>query len=156
MDTSTPAPMLLSDDELLIKFQKISPEILALRQIFTHTKNPITMIKTLKTAPLKELFNKLLALKEHFKILVFMDSDARLENDYMNVWRITNNIDAQRDIFINGEQIGIDATAKNVLDGYERQWPQMTNCTRSVIDELIKKGLLDSNSEFFEKFEIFG
>ena len=85
-----------------------------------------------------------------------MDSDARLENDYMNVWRVTNNIDAQRDIFINGEQIGIDATAKNSLDGYHRQWPQMTNCTRSVIDGLIKKGLLDSNSEFFEKFEIFG
>ena len=114
------------------------------------------MIKTLKTAPLKELFNKLLAFKEHFKILIFMDSDARLENDYMNVWRITNNIDAQRDIFINGEQIGIDATAKNSLDGYHRQWPQMTNCTRSVIDELIKKGLLYNNSEFFEKFEIFG
>ena len=85
-----------------------------------------------------------------------MDSDARLENHYMNVWRVTNNIDAQRDIFISGEQIGIDATAKNALDGYERQWPQMTNCTRSVIDELIKKGLLDNNSEFFEKFEIFG
>ena len=58
VDKSTPAPTLLSDDELLIKFQKISPEILALRQIFTQTKNPITMIKTLKTAPLKELFNK--------------------------------------------------------------------------------------------------
>ncbi|MCI7237266.1 menaquinone biosynthesis decarboxylase [Campylobacter sp.] len=156
VDKSTPAPTLLSDDELLIKFQKISPEILALRQIFTQTKNPITMIKTLKTAPLKELFNKLLALKEHFKILVFMDSDARLENHYMNVWRVTNNIDALRDIFINGEQIGIDATAKNALDGYHRQWPQMTNCTRSVIDGLIKKGLLDSNNEFFEKFEIFG
>ena len=114
------------------------------------------MIKTLKTAPLKELFKRLLAFKEHFKILIFMDSDARLENDYMNVWRVTNNIDAQRDIFISGEQIGIDATAKNALDDYHRQWPQMTNCTRSVIDELIKKGLLDSNSEFFEKFEIFG
>ena len=156
VDKSTPAPTLLSDDELLIKFQKISPEILALRQIFTQTKNPITMIKTLKTAPLKELFNKLLVFKEHFKILVFMGSDARLENHYMNVWRVTNNIDAQRDIFISGEQIGIDATAKNALDGYHRQWPQMTNCTRSVIDGLIKKGLLDSNSEFFEKFEIFG
>lgn len=156
VDASTPAPTLLSDDELLIKLQKISPEILALRQIFTQTKNPITMIKTLKTAPLKELFKRLLAFKEHFKILVFLDSDARLENHYMNVWRVTNNIDALRDIFINGEQIGIDATAKNALDGYHRQWPQMTNCTRSVIDGLIKKGLLDSNSEFFEKFEIFG
>lgn len=157
VDKSTPAPTLLSDAELLIKFQKISPEILALRQIFTQTKNPITMIKTQKTAPLKGLFERLLAFREHFKILVFLDSDARLENDYMNVWRVTNNIDAQRDIFVSDEQIGIDATAKNLaFDGYDREWPQMTNCTQEVINELIKKGVLDNEPKFFEKFEIFG
>lgn len=156
VDKSTPAPTLLSDDELLKEFQKISPEILAVCQIFTQTKNPITMIKTQKTAPLKELFERLLVLREHFKILVFLDSDARLENHYMNVWRVTNNIDALRDIFIDGEQIGIDATSKGALDGYEREWPQMTNCTRSVIDELIKKGLLANDEKFFESFEIFG
>lgn len=156
VDKSPSAPKVLSDDELLKEFQKISPEILALRQIFTQTKNPMTMIKTQKTAPLKGLFERLLALREHFKILVFLDSDARLENDYMNVWRVTNNIDAQRDIFVSDEQIGIDATSKGALDGYEREWPQMTNCTRSVIDELIKKGLLADDEKLFEEFEIFG
>ena len=91
---------------------------------------------------------------DYLKVAAYDPTNTK--NHYMNVWRVTNNIDAQRDIFISGEQIGIDATAKNALDGYHRQWPQMTNCTRSVIDGLIKKGLLDNNSEFFEKFEIFG
>lgn len=157
VDKSTPAPALLSDDELLIKFQKITPEIVALRQIFTQTKNPITLIKVQKNRAMSAVWKAILEFSKHFKIAVFLDSDARLENDYMNVWRATNNIDAQRDIFVDGEQIGIDATAKNLADdGYERQWPQMTNCSQEVINELIKKGLLENEPEFFEKFEIFG
>ena len=105
---------------------------------------------------MRDVFKALLSFKEHFKILIFLDERARLDNDYMNVWRITNNIDALRDIFIDGEQICIDATSKSELENYPRKWPDETNCTHSVINELIKKGLLENDLKFFEKYEIFG
>ena len=161
IDVSTNAtilpPKLLKDDELLELFQNSEPAIADLKQIFTQSKNPLVLVKITKNRPIKDIFKSLLKHREFYKIVIFLDMDARLENDYMNVWRVTNNIDALRDVFIDGEQIHVDATAKNdEIDGYKRQWPQMTNCSRFVIDELIKKGLLENEPEFFEKFEIFG
>ena len=156
-DTATAAPHLISDSELLVKFQSIQPKIVDLKQIFTNTKNPLVLVKIDKKCPVKELFDELLKFHEFYKILIFLDTDARLQNYYMNVWRVTNNIDALRDIFVSGEQICVDATAKNAaLDGYERDWPEMTNCTPAVIETLINAGLLKNESEFFEKYEIFG
>ena len=150
------APEILNDSELLAKFQSVNSGILAIKQIFCDTKNPITYIKFAKNALVCDVFKALLNFKAHFKILIFLDERARLDNDYMNVWRITNNIDALRDIFIDGEQICIDATSKSELENYPRKWPDETNCTRSVINELIKKGLLENDLKFFEKYEIFG
>lgn len=156
VDYSPQAPELLSDSELLAKFQSLNSGILELRQTFCDTKNPITYVRFAKNMLVKDVFNSLLEHKKHFKILIFLDERARLKNDYMNVWRITNNIDAQRDIFIDGEQIGIDATSKGKLENYPRKWPSETNCSREIINALIKKGLLKDEPEFFEKYEIFG
>ena len=34
-------------------------------------------------------------------------------NSYMLIWRVSNNIDAQRDIHVSGLMVGIDGTNKN-------------------------------------------
>ena len=156
IDCAPKKPEILSDSELLAKFQSINNGILAIKQIFCESKNPIIYVKFAKNALVRDVFKALLSFKAHFKILIFLDEKARLDNDYMNVWRITNNIDALRDIFIDGEQICIDATSKGEIENYPRKWPDETNCTRSVINELIKKGLLENDLKFFEKYEIFG
>lgn len=155
-DVSTPAPNLLSDDELLAKFKSINSNILEVKQHFTDTKNPITFVKFDKDILVSSVFEKLAKFDENFKILVFLDVSARLENLYMTLWRITNNIDAIRDIFVRNERICIDATSKFEWEGYTRGWPKETNCTKSVIEKLIQKGLLENDEELFEKFEIFG
>lgn len=156
IDNATQAPNILSDAELLSKFQKIVPNILEVYQYFTQTKNPICMVKIDKKSNLKPLFSSILALREHFKIVIFTDSDARLDNPYMMTWRITNSIDAQRDIFIDNEQIIIDATRKNIDDNYTKKWPKETNCNKNIVNNLIKRGLIDNDTKLFEKFEIFG
>lgn len=156
IDNATQAPNILSDAELLSKFQKIDPNILEVYQYFTQTKNPICMVKIDKKSNLKPLFSSILALREHFKILIFTDSDARLDNPYMMTWRITNSIDAGRDIFIDNEQIIIDATRKNIDDNYTKEWPKETNCNKNIVNNLIKRGLIDDDTKLFEKFEIFG
>ncbi|PPB71075.1 menaquinone biosynthesis decarboxylase [Campylobacter hyointestinalis] len=155
-DNSSSAPNLISDDELLHKFKSVNKNILELKQYFLDTKNPICFIKFDKDRLVKQVFDKLKPFDENFKILIFVDVSSRLENLYMLVWRITNNIDAKRDIFIRNELVCIDATSKFELDGYTREWPKETNCSREVIENLIKKGVLERDEELFEKFEIFG
>jgi 4-hydroxy-3-polyprenylbenzoate decarboxylase len=114
------------------------------------------MVKIDKKSNLKPLFSLLLTLKQYFKILIFTDIDSRIDNPYMMVWRITNSIDAQRDIYIDDEQICIDATRKTIDDGYTKEWPKETNCNQEVVKNLIDRGLIDNDEKLFEKFEIFG
>ncbi|RUT49093.1 menaquinone biosynthesis decarboxylase [Campylobacter fetus] len=156
VDNSSSAPNLISDDKLLYKFKSVNQNILELKQYFLDTKSPICFIKFDKDRLVKQVFDELKPFDEHFKILIFIDVSSRLENLYMLVWRITNNIDAKRDIFVRNELVCIDATSKFELDGYTRGWPKETNCSKEVIENLIKKGILERDEELFEKFEIFG
>ncbi|QQF51442.1 menaquinone biosynthesis decarboxylase [Campylobacter fetus subsp. venerealis] len=156
VDNSSSAPNLISDDKLLYKFKSVNQNILELKQYFLDTKSPICFVKFDKDRLVKQVFDELKPFDEHFKILIFIDVSSRLENLYMLVWRITNNIDAKRDIFVRNELVCIDATSKFELDGYTRGWPKETNCSKEVIENLIKKGVLERDEELFEKFEIFG
>ena len=114
------------------------------------------MIKFEKDRPVKELFSKLLEFKEFFKLVVVVDMQNYLENPYMLLWRVTNNIDALRDIYIDGENFCVDATSKSELEGYTRGWPMQTDCKREVVADLVKRGVVKDEPELFYKFEIFG
>lgn len=147
---------ILSDEELLKEFKKIDKNIINLKQYFCDTKNPVVLISYDKKDLVRKCFNELLKLRKYFKILIFLDTKNDVNNPYMSVWRITNNIDALRDIYTNRDQICIDATEKSEIDGYEREWPKEVNCSKDVIESLIKRGLVEKDEEFFKKFEIMG
>ena len=142
-------------DEALFKLFNSRLEIKALKQFYIESKAPIVCILLVKKEKISQSFEKLLEFERHFKILVFLDSTNFLENPYMLVWRVVNNIDAQRDIFISKNCVGIDASTKGELEGYKRAWPLQTDCTKSVIDELILRKILKDEPELFKKFEIF-
>jgi len=101
-----------------------------------------------KDRPVKELFSKLLEFREFFKLLVVVDMQNYLENPYMLLWRVTNNIE--------GENFCVDATSKDELEGYTRGWPMQTDCEREMVAELIRRSVVKDEPEFFHKFEIFG
>ncbi len=145
---------ILRDEALLEKAVKLDTDIVALKQYFTDTPNPITVIKVNKTKPMKEVFKKLKQLEEHLKIVIFVDDKNNdLNNPYMLVWRITNNIDALRDVWIE-EIWGVDATAKSEMDGYYRKWPEDVFCDEAIIKKLKKIGLVDVNDDFLRKWQI--
>ncbi|EHO5243905.1 menaquinone biosynthesis decarboxylase, partial [Campylobacter lari] len=121
----------------------------------TQTFAPICVILINKKEKISQVFEKLQIYKKHFRILVFLDTDAILENAYMLIWRVVNNIDAKRDIFIKKDCVAIDATNKGLLEDYHKEWPLMTNCSKEVIDKLIAKNLLNNDEKLFKKFEIF-
>ncbi|HED6089973.1 TPA: menaquinone biosynthesis decarboxylase [Campylobacter jejuni] len=142
------------EDEKLLELFKTKVELLNLKQFYKESKSPIVCILLDKKEKIEQSFDKLLEFKKHFRILVFLDAENKLENSYMLVWRVVNNIDAKRDIFIKEERLGVDASAKGEAEGYLRAWPKQTDCTKSVIEDLILRNILENNPDLFNKFEI--
>ncbi len=147
---------LLSDKDLLEKMQEIDSNILELKQYFTHTKNPICVILVNKVQSMQNIIAKLKPLQEHIKLLVITDkANNEIDNPYMLLWRVVNNIDAQRDVVLE-PFIAIDGTNKSKLDGFKREWPKDTHCTKEVLDNLQERGLIDIDEKFIRKFGLLG
>jgi len=149
------APELLNDDALLRKLKECDGCIKEVRQYMRRTRNPIAVMAADKTKPMKKVFENIKSLKENIRIAVFVDLEKNdLDNPYMLVWRVVNNIDAQRDFFLYEDMICIDGTNKNHIDGFEREWPGDVECTASVLQNLERRGLLDLKDELYDRFQL--
>jgi len=143
---------LLSDEKLLEKMHKIDRHIVDIKQYFSQTKNPVCMLMVEKTESMQDLMDKLAPLSKHIKLLIIVDKkNNEIDNPYMLLWRVVNNIDAGRDVRLE-PFIMVDATNKSELDGFTREWPGDTFCTKEVLDMLQEKGLIDIDEAFIKKF----
>ena len=148
-------PVLLGNDELLKKVQELVPEAVELNQFMRMTRNPVTVISVEKRRNLKECFEALVPLSMHLRVVVFVDKEKNdIFNPYMLIWRVANNIDAKRDLFVSGLMIGLDGTNKNELDGYTREWPGDVECTPAVIERLKEKGVWDLDDALKDKYQL--
>ncbi len=149
------APQLLGDEELLKEVQELIPDAVDLHQFMRRTKNPITVIALCKTKTAKEYFDALVTLSTYIRIVVFVDAEKNdVNNSYMIIWRVTNNMDAQRDVFVSGLMVGVDGTNKTSLDGFTREWPDDVDCTQSVVDDLKERGLWNLEDELYERYQL--
>jgi 4-hydroxy-3-polyprenylbenzoate decarboxylase len=149
------AKEVLSDEELLLKAKSISDEVVSLKQYYTDTKTPICMVSVNKIVSQKDTIGKLKELNGHIKLLIVVDDDKNsLDNQYMLVWRVVNNIDSNRDVFIfeSENYIGVDATNKNTLDNFQRRWPDDVDCTKEVLEDLKERNIIDIDEEFEKQF----
>jgi len=147
---------LLDDKDLLEKMQNINKDIKALKQYYKDTKNPICVIGVEKTKSQKYIFEELKPLFSYIKILIIVDNRSNdLQNPYMLIWRVTNNIDVNRDLYINGQTLCLDGTNKNSFDNFQRRWPDDVNCTKSIIDSLIKRKIIDIDDEFIKIHQLY-
>ena len=156
-EVENPPLEILDNQDLLDNLSSIIPLSKTLRQYFLDTKNPITLLGVQKDSHSLQKFLKKSAfanLQKHLRILILLDDSKNdLENLYMILWRVVNNIDSKRDIRILGEIVVIDATDKNADDGYHREWPKETDCDSKTLESLAQKGLLsDFNQESLEEF----
>ena len=79
-----------------------------------------------------------------------------LDNPYMLIWRVTNNIDSNRDLYIEANTLCLDGTNKNSFDNFGRRWPgNDVNCTKSVIDSLKREKILDIDDEFIKTHQLY-
>ncbi len=149
------APKLLKDETLFEKLQKCDASILDVRQYMRRTRNPISVIGVKKSTSMKEVFENIKGLEENLRIVVFVESDKNdLVNPYMLIWRVVNNIDAGRDIYMSGDMVGVDGTNKNSLDGFEREWPGDVECTPSVLSSLVERNVLELDRSLQDKFQL--
>lgn len=149
------APDILKDEELLHKLQACDSSIKGVRQYMRRTRNPITVISVDKSTAMRPVFDALKPLEAHLRVIVFVDEAHNdLENPYMLIWRVVNNIDAGRDIYIDADMIGIDGTNKGTLDGFTREWPGDVNCTPAVLESLQKQGVLEIEDNLIHKFQL--
>jgi len=146
---------ILDDDNLLSKMQNISSEIKELKQYYKDTSNPIVVIGVEKIRNQKSLIDELKPLFNHIKILVIVDiKNNSLDNPYMLVWRVVNNIDSNRDIYLFDNTVAVDATNKNILDNFKRRWPDDVVCTKEVIGSLKEKNIIDIDDDFIKRWGI--
>jgi len=143
---------LLSDKKLYEKLYKIDRNIIKIKQYFIETKNPICMIMIKKKESMQKLMPKLAPLSSHIKVAIIIDKENNeIDNAYMLLWRVVNNIDASRDVKL-APFIMVDATNKGEVDDFKREWPKDTHCTKEVLDMLQEKGLIDIDEAFVRKF----
>ena len=145
----------LSDNELFEKIHALEPTVSKIKQYKTYTKTPICVIAIDKKEPIKKVYEKLKSIKEYTKLLIFVDSHCNdIENAYMLIWRVANNIDASRDIYLKKEFIGVDGTNKGKFEKFPRRWPGDTNCDMEIIQSLRDRGLIEVSDQFIKKFYI--
>ncbi|MBE0494821.1 MAG: menaquinone biosynthesis decarboxylase [Campylobacterales bacterium] len=146
---------ILQDAELYAKMSALVPQVKTLKQYKTHTKTPVCVIGVEKTSPMREVYEALKALKEHVNLLVFVDHASNdVTNPYMLIWRVVNNMDALRDVYLKEGYIGLDGTNKTALDGYEREWPKDTDCDPAVIESLQQRNLISVTKEFLKHYHV--
>lgn len=73
-------------------------------------------------------------------VMVIVDKDIDVTDFSTVAWKIFNNIDAQRDLYVKDSPlfIGIDATKKTARDGHMRAWPNdivMSDDVKAHVDE---------------------
>lgn len=146
---------IVQNQEIYGKIVPLVFKVVQVKQYFTNTKSPICVVSVDKKHCLRESFRRLKPLATNVKILIFVDDiDNDINNPYMLVWRVTNNIDAKRDIFIDDDFIVIDATNKSHLDGYEREWPKDVTCDKDIIKMLNDKKIINTNKEFLKHYYV--
>jgi 4-hydroxy-3-polyprenylbenzoate decarboxylase len=60
---------------------------------------------------------------EAFSIIILYDHQVDLEDASLLLWKMFNNVDPGRDLFVRGHQVVVDACRKTAEDGHPREWP---------------------------------
>ncbi|MGE5424130.1 MAG: UbiD family decarboxylase domain-containing protein, partial [Syntrophothermus sp.] len=133
-----PDPLVLKND-LLQRF----PEIRSVNDEFIQRCRGVLILSIEKTEKdqVKKIANQLLeqGLIRNVSWLVVTDSPLDLSVLNLVTWIAAGNIDPQRDCYLNGKTLVLDATRKSsVLDDFSRDWPNvlvMDDDTIHLVDQ---------------------
>lgn len=148
-------PDVLESTILLERIAPLLPEVHEVTQYMRHTANPITVISVNKNRSLAATAKILAPLEPFLRIVVVVDAQNNdIDNPYMLLWRVANNIDAGRDICVSGSIVSIDGSNKSAIDGFEREWPGDVICTASIVNKLKSLSLWDLDTKLEHKYQL--
>jgi 4-hydroxy-3-polyprenylbenzoate decarboxylase len=58
-----------------------------------------------------------------FSIVILYDHQVDLDDTSLLLWKMFNNVDPGRDLFIRGCRVIVDACKKGLQEGHSREWP---------------------------------
>jgi 4-hydroxy-3-polyprenylbenzoate decarboxylase len=148
-------PVPIEHSVLLERLHERISEVENVTQYMRHTPNPITVISVNKVRPILDYMHVLEGLGEYLRIVIIVDACKNdILNPYMLIWRVANNIDAARDLFIRDSMVIIDGTNKSTVDGFLREWPGDVECTSSVVEKLKNLQLWDLEQKLEDKYQL--
>ena len=135
------------------------PEIIDMNLPVTTCFHNLAILSIKKSYPAhaKKIMSSLWGMGQLMfsKCIIVVDDDVNVQDLNEVAWRVSNNIDAKRDIiftegpvdaldhaaphFAVGSKMGIDATRKWKEEGYSREWPEvitMDPATKKRIDDI--------------------
>jgi 4-hydroxy-3-polyprenylbenzoate decarboxylase len=59
-----------------------------------------------------------------FSVVLLYDEGIDLTDPSLILWKLFNNVDPARDLYIQGKQVFVDACKKGPMDGHTREWPE--------------------------------
>ena len=146
--------------------KKMHPEIvdmnLPLEGVFHNCA--IISIEKRYAGQVHKVLNSLWGLGQmmYTKMIIVVDHDVDVQNMSHVMWKVFNNIDAERDLIMSkgpldaldhasprarfGTRLGIDATRKGPLDDHHREWPEdilMSDEIKAMVDKKWKELGLD-------------
>lgn len=154
--SNSPAhPETIGSEELLARLSELVPEVRGVTQYMRHTANPVTIISIAKIRSVSQIVPMLRELAPYLRIVAIVDEAKNdIYNPYMLIWRVTNNLDAQRDVYVEGSTVLFDGTTKTGVDGFEREWPGDVECTPEVVARLKQMGLWDLDPKLEKKYQL--
>ena len=147
--------------------QMVVPEIVDMNLPVEGGFHNLAIVSIKKSYPgqAKKVMNALWGLGHMMmltRVLVIVDEDVDVQDPRAVAWFVLNNLDAEHDLVTMpgpvddldhasytpaiGVKIGIDATRKNLAEGYTRAWPPdmiMDDGTRSLVTKRWKEYGLD-------------
>lgn len=116
----------LDQNDIIRNLKVLDESISDLRLIFIDINLPIAILSVRKNLQKRgPFFRDLLMAGTAMScgIAILYDDDVNINDDPLILWKVFNNVDPQRDMFIGERLVIIDATTKSDLDGHRRPWP---------------------------------
>lgn len=113
----------------------------------TDTFKIISMHKE-KPGQGRDMLEEVLKKSPH-KFIIAVDDNVAVDDLSTVMWKVFNNIDANRDLVLWEKRIGIDATKKWKEEGLTRDWPNdivMTDAIKQLVNERWDEYGIDKNN----------
>lgn len=119
------------------------PEVRSSRLINLSARRPILLVALDKQQPGQGTgFIRTFFENDAFQsigILLVLEAHVNLDNTSQVLWKLFNNLDPKRDVYVFDHRVGIDVTRKMAEEGYRQTWPEEIVMSDDIVQRVDQK-----------------